>query len=64
MLANFETYFNMSVWFACFLPDEEHVCHLFFNRSLSALPVTGRKGKPSIASRRSWRNSRTRGGIL
>ena len=48
-LANFETYFNTSVWFACFPPDEEHVCHLFLNRNLAALPITGRKGKPSIA---------------
>ena len=48
-LANFETYFNTSVWFACFPPDEPHVCHLILNRNLAGLPVTGRKGKPSIA---------------
>ena len=48
-LANFETYFNTSVWFACFPPDEPHVCHLILNRNLAKLPVTGRKGKPSIA---------------
>ena len=47
-LANFETYFNVSVWFACFPPDEPHVCHLILNRNLAALPVTGRKGKASI----------------
>ena len=48
-LANFETYFNISVWFACFPPDEPHVCHLILNRSLAGLAVTERKGKPSIA---------------
>jgi hypothetical protein len=48
-LANFETYFNTSVWFACFPPDEAHVCHLILNRELSRLPVTTTKGKPVIA---------------
>lgn len=48
-LANFETYFNISVWFACFPPDEPHVCHLILNQNLAALPVTGLKGKPTIA---------------
>ena len=48
-LANFETYFNTSVWFACFPPDEPHVCLLVLNRHLAKLSVTGRKGKPSIA---------------
>ena len=47
-LANFETYFNISVWFACLPPDEPHVWHLILNRNLAALAVTGRKGKPSI----------------
>ena len=47
-LANFETYFNTSVWFACFPPDEPHVCLFVLNRHLAGLPVTGRKGKPSI----------------
>ena len=47
-LANLETYYNMSAWFACFPPNEPHVCHLILNRSLAALPVTGRKGKPLI----------------
>ena len=31
-LLNFETFFNISVWFACFPPDEPHTCHLFLNR--------------------------------
>lgn len=48
-LANFETYFNMSVWFACFPPEEAHVCHLFLNRSLAGLPVRQRKGEATIA---------------
>ncbi len=38
-LLNFETFFNVSVWFACFPPDEEHTCHLFLNRSLAGLPT-------------------------
>ena len=48
-LANFETYFNISVWYACFPPDEKHACLLILNRSLAGLPVTNRKGSPSIA---------------
>ncbi len=48
-LAAFETYFNVSVWFACFPPDEPHTCYLFLNRSLAALPVTRAKGKEVIA---------------
>ena len=48
-LANFETYFNTSVWFACFPPDEPHVCHLILNRGLAGLPVRRAKGTPSIA---------------
>jgi hypothetical protein len=32
-LLAFETFFNTSVWFACFPPDEFHTCHLFLNRS-------------------------------
>ena len=49
MLANFEAYFSISMWFACFPPDELHVCHLILNRNLAALPVSGRRGKPQIA---------------
>lgn len=48
-LMNFETFFNTSVWFACFPPGEAHACHLFLNRSLAGLPVHSRKGKDSIA---------------
>lgn len=44
-LLNFETFFNISVWFACFPPDEAHACHLLLNRSLAGLPVGRRQGK-------------------
>lgn len=46
---NFETYFNICVWFACFPRDEPHICRLTLNRNLTALPVIGHKGKLSIA---------------
>ena len=36
-LLNFEMFFNISVWFACFPPDEPHTCHLFLNRSLAGI---------------------------
>ena len=48
-LLNFETFFNISVWFACFPPDEPHVCHLFLNRSLAGLAAIKVKGKSAIA---------------
>ncbi len=48
-LLNFETFFNISVWFACFPPDEAHACHLFLNRSLAGLPVRRRQGKEALA---------------
>lgn len=48
-LLNFETYFSMTVWFACFPPAEPNVCHLFLNRSLAGLPVIDRRGQASIA---------------
>ncbi len=38
----------MSVWFACFPPDEPHTCHLFLNRSLAGQPVTRVKGKAAM----------------
>lgn len=47
--AAFETFFNMSVWFACFPPDEPHTGYLFLNRHLTRLPVSTLKGKPAIA---------------
>jgi hypothetical protein len=48
-LLNFETFFTMSVWSACFPPEEGHACHLFLNRNLAGLPVENRGGKPSLA---------------
>lgn len=48
-LLNFETFFNLSVWFACFPPDEPHTCHLILNRSLAGLPVMSAKGKAALA---------------
>ncbi len=48
-LAAFETFFNISVWFACFPPGEPHICHLFLNRDLARLPVITVKSKPAIA---------------
>lgn len=48
-LLNFELYFSMSVWLACFPPDEPHTCHLFLNRNLACLPTATVKGKKAIA---------------
>ena len=31
---NFETFFNISVWYVCFPPTEPTTCHLFLNRDL------------------------------
>lgn len=46
-LLNFETFFNISVWVACFPPDATHTCHLFLN--LAGLPVATVKGKQVVA---------------
>jgi len=46
---NFETFFNMTVWFVCLPPSEPRTCHLFMNRDLTSLPVTLRRRTPSIA---------------
>jgi hypothetical protein len=48
-LAAFETFFNLSVWFACFPPNAPHTGYLFLNRDLARLPVTTVKGTPAIA---------------
>ena len=48
-LLNFETYFNISVWFACFPPDEPHTCHLFLNRALAGLPARTVNGEEVIS---------------
>jgi hypothetical protein len=47
-LLNFETFFNITVWFACFPPDEPHTCHLFLNRALAGLPTKTVKSKQVI----------------
>ncbi len=47
-LLNFETFFNVSVWFACFPPDEPHTCHLFLNRALAGLAPKTVKGEQVI----------------
>jgi hypothetical protein len=47
-LLNFETFFNITVWFACFPPDEPHTCHLFLNRALAGLRAKTVKGEPVI----------------
>lgn len=48
-LLTFETSFNISVWLACFPPDNPHICHLFLNRALAGLLVTRLRGKGNIA---------------
>lgn len=48
-LLNFETFFSMSVWFACFPPYEPHTCLLVLNRTLAGLPVERKKGADAIA---------------
>lgn len=47
--ANFETYFNMTVWYACFPPDEPNTCHLFMNRRLDGNRPLQRRGKAAVA---------------
>lgn len=48
-LLAFETFFNTSVWFACFPPGEPHTCHLFLNRNLAGLERSSLKGESVIA---------------
>jgi len=45
---NFETSFNISVWYVCFPPAEPHVCHLLLNRDLQGEPTSGH-GRPVLA---------------
>jgi hypothetical protein len=49
-LRNFETFFFMSVRFACVPPEEPNVRHLFLNSGFSRLPVKEWKGTASITS--------------
>lgn len=46
---NFETFFNMSVWYVCFPPGEPSACHLFLNRDLAGLQSSQRGTVRSIA---------------
>lgn len=46
---NFETFFNMSVWYVCFPSAEPGTCHLFLNRDLAGSRVSRRGADRSIA---------------
>ena len=46
---NFETFFNITVWYVCFPPGDPVTCHLFMNRELGRQPTIERKGAASIA---------------
>jgi len=48
-LAAFETFFNVTVWFACFPPSEPHTCYLFRNANLATLHEVTANGKAAIA---------------
>lgn len=48
-LSAFETFFNITVWFACFPPDAPHTCHLFRNASLAGLDDVTVQGKAVLA---------------
>ena len=46
---NFETFFNMTVWYVCFPPGEPSACHLFMNRDLARQAPVTRRGQSTIA---------------
>lgn len=46
---NFETCFNITVWYACFPPAEPNVCHLFKNRDLDGLRLMPKRGREALA---------------
>jgi hypothetical protein len=48
-LLAFETFFNITVWFACFPPDAPHTCHLFRNACLAGLDAVTSQGKTALA---------------
>lgn len=48
-LLAFETFFNISVWFACYPPDAPHTCHLFRNAPLAGLDNVTAQGKAALA---------------
>jgi hypothetical protein len=45
---NFENFFNITVWYACFPPDEPPYCHLVMNRTLADLSVVKKRGEACI----------------
>ena len=46
---NFETFFNMTVWYVCFPPGEPSACHLFMNRDLARQAPVTRRGQSTVA---------------
>ena len=47
-LDGFETVFDIPVWYACFPPDEPHLCYLFRNRELMGSAVLLNSAKQVI----------------
>lgn len=47
-LGNFETFFNITVYYACFPPEDPTACHLFLNRALGQLKPQTRKGAAAL----------------
>lgn len=46
---NFETFFNITLWYVCFPPAEPNVCHLFRNRDLDGAAAIDFRGGPALA---------------
>ncbi len=46
---NFETFFNISVWYVCFPPAEPSTCHLFLNRDLTRYAHAVRHKQSALA---------------
>lgn len=49
MFQNFETFFNISIWYVCFPPAEPTTCHLFLNRDLARHAPSLQSGRSAIA---------------
>lgn len=49
MFQNFETFFNISIWYVCFPPTEPTTCHLFLNRDLARHAMALQRGRSAIA---------------
>lgn len=49
IFSNFETFFNVRVWYICFPPANPQCCHLFLNSDLASLPISIRHARPAIA---------------